>query len=162
MSFQTDRLLPWRTALENVALGLQIGGVARARASEIAREWLARVKMADAADRYPHELSGGMRQRVSLARALAVDPEIVLLDESFSQLDAVTSVALRADFRTLVRTLGKTCLFITHRIEDAVDMADRVLVLAAPAHVSLEARPADHPDHQALIERIGAAMTNEE
>ncbi|HTW82875.1 MAG TPA: ABC transporter ATP-binding protein [Candidatus Sulfotelmatobacter sp.] len=158
ISFQTDRLLPWRTTLENVALGLQIGGTPRTQALERARTWLARVKMTGAEEKYPHELSGGMRQRVSLARALAVDPEIVLLDESFSQLDQVTSAELRRDFRALVHDLGKTCLFITHRIEDAIEMADRVVVLAAPAHVVLELRPADHPDPRALVDRIAAAM----
>lgn len=160
MSFQTDRLLPWRTALENVELGLAIFGIPRAAARERAREWLGRVKMGAAETRYPHELSGGMRQRVSLARALAVDPEIILLDESFSQLDQVTSAELRRDFRQLVRRFGKTCLFITHRIEDAVEMADRVLVLAPPAHVVLEARPGDAHSNSALVERIATAMTS--
>jgi NitT/TauT family transport system ATP-binding protein len=158
ISFQTDRLLPWRTALENVALGLQIAGVHGAAARERARTWLGRVKMSGAEDKYPHELSGGMRQRVSLARTLAVDPEIILLDESFSQLDQVTSAELRHDFRQLVRALGKTCLFITHRIEDAVEMADRVIVLAAPAHVVLDVRPGDHPDPRVLVDRIATAM----
>ncbi len=161
MSFQTDRLLPWRTALENVELGLAIFGVPRATARERAREWLGRVKMGTAEERYPHELSGGMRQRVSLARALAVDPEIILLDESFSQLDQVTSAELRRDFRELVHTFGKTCLFITHRIEDAVEMADRVLVLAPPAHVVLEARPGDANDRTALVQRIAAAVMSD-
>ena len=97
--------------------------------------------MAGSEDKYAHELSGGMRQRVSLARALAVDPEILLLDESFSQLDHVTSKTLRADVSELVRKLGKTCLLITHRIDDAIEMADRILVLAIPARVMLEVRP---------------------
>lgn len=138
VSFQTDRLLPWRTAMENVELGLQILGVAREEAVKRAELWLGRVNMAAARDKYPHELSGGMRQRVSLARALAVDPSILLLDESFSQLDAVTSAQLRREVAGLLRSLHKTCLFITHRIEDAIEMADRILVLAAPARVALE------------------------
>ena len=138
VSFQTDRLLPWRTALDNAALGLQILGRARAEARSIARQWLARVKLEGAEDKYLHELSGGMRQRVSLARALAVDPEIVLLDESFSQLDHVTSQTLRRDFSQVVRQVGKTCVFVTHRIDDALEMADRILVLAAPARLALE------------------------
>jgi NitT/TauT family transport system ATP-binding protein len=158
ISFQTDRLLPWRTACENVELGLQILGRRTSVARQEAYAWLARVKMAGAEEKYPHELSGGMRQRVSLARALAVDPAIVLLDESFSQLDHVTSMELRRDFRELVTSLHKTCLFITHRIDDAIEMADRILVLAAPAHVVLEARPCEHPDPEALTEAIAAAM----
>jgi len=138
VSFQTDRLLPWRTALDNAALGLQILGRPRAAARQVAREWLARVKLEGAEDKYVHELSGGMRQRVSLARALAVDPEIVLLDESFSQLDHVTSQTLRRDFSQIVRQVGKTCVFVTHRIDDALEMADRILVLAAPARLAIE------------------------
>jgi NitT/TauT family transport system ATP-binding protein len=142
VSFQTDRLLPWRTAVENVALGLQILGVGAAERRRRAEEWLANVKITGAENisKYPHELSGGMRQRTSLARALAVDPDLLLLDESFSQLDHVTSQDLRADVAELVRRLGKTCVLITHRIDDALEMADRVLVLKAPAAVALDLR----------------------
>ncbi len=140
VSFQTDRLLPWRSAMENVELGLQIAGVPAAERHRRALQWLENVKIfgPENAAKYPHQLSGGMRQRVSLARALAVDPALVLLDESFSQLDHVTSAALRADFAALVRRLGKTCVLITHRIDDALEMADRILVLAAPARLMLE------------------------
>ena len=138
VSFQTDRLLPWRTACENVELGLLILNKSKAEARTTALEWLRRVKLDGAAGKYPSELSGGMRQRVSLARALAVDPDLVLLDESFSQLDHVTSQVLRRDFSEIVRAVGKTCVFVTHRIDDALEIADRVLVLAAPARVCLE------------------------
>lgn len=140
VSFQSDRLLPWRTALDNVALGLEILKYDKAERVRIATEWLDKVNITGAENhrKYPHELSGGMRQRVSLARALAVDPGLVLLDESFSQLDHVTSKKLRADFTSLIRNLGKTCVLITHRIDDALEMADRILVLRAPAAVQLE------------------------
>jgi NitT/TauT family transport system ATP-binding protein len=140
VSFQTDRLLPWRTAVENVELGLQIAGVNAGERRQRALQWLENVKIfgEENAAKYPHQLSGGMRQRVSLARALAVDPALVLLDESFSQLDHVTSATLRADFAALVRRLAKTCVLITHRIDDAIEMADRILVLAAPARLMLE------------------------
>jgi NitT/TauT family transport system ATP-binding protein len=138
VSFQTDRLLPWRTARENVELGMLILNRPKHEARAAAIEWLGRVKLAGAEDKYVHEMSGGMRQRVSLARALAVNPDLVLLDESFSQLDHVTSNVLRRDFSQIVRQYGKTCVFVTHRIDDALEIADRVLVLAAPARVCLE------------------------
>ncbi len=161
VSFQTDRLLPWRTACENVELGLLILNRSKSEARATALEWLRRVKLDGAEDKYTSELSGGMRQRVSLARALAVDPELVLLDESFSQLDHVTSQVLRRDFSEIVRTYGKTCVFVTHRIVDALEIADRVLVLAAPARVCLELTISAHQrgdaakmsDMHACIER---------
>jgi NitT/TauT family transport system ATP-binding protein len=96
--------------------------------------------MTGAERKYPHELSGGMRQRVSFARALAVEPAIVLLDESFGQLDEVTSRELRRDFAELVRGLGTTSVLVTHRLEEALEMADRVVVLGAPARVLAEIR----------------------
>ena len=138
VSFQTDRLLAWRTAVENVELGLLILGVDRKIARSRAAEWLARVNLGQVLNKYPHELSGGMRQRVSLARALAVDPRLVLLDESFSQLDHVTSRNLRRDFCAVAQDYHKTCLMVTHRIEDALEMADRVIVLGAGAEIVLE------------------------
>jgi NitT/TauT family transport system ATP-binding protein len=143
VSFQTDRLLPWRTAVENVELGLLILGKSRSQARARAKEWLARVRLEGTEDKYVHELSGGMRQRVSLARALAIDPEIVFLDESFSQLDHVTSKTLRRDFLQIAREFQKTCLLITHRIDDALEMADRALVLSPPAKVALEVSISD-------------------
>lgn len=163
VAFQTDRLLPWRTAVQNVELGLLILGEPKAQARKVAMEWLDRVSLAQSADLYPHELSGGMRQRVSLARALAIDPEILLLDECFSQLDHVTSQTLRADVSAVIRKYRKTCLFITHRIEDAIEMADRILVLGAPARLLLEASPTeedrtDREKFQLLHHQIAAAL----
>lgn len=173
VSFQSDRLLPWRSALDNVALGLEILKYEKAERIRIATEWLDKVNITGAENhrKYPHELSGGMRQRVSLARALAVDPELVLLDESFSQLDHVTSKKLRSDFTSLIRTLGKTCVLITHRIDDALDMADRILVLQAPAAVQLEIRVPESsrtdPDwlaeqHRRIAEAMGEAEEAED
>jgi NitT/TauT family transport system ATP-binding protein len=162
VSFQTDRLLPWRTAVENAELGLLILGKRKSEAREIAMSWLARVNLRGAENKYVHELSGGMRQRVSLARALALDPELVLLDESFSQLDHVTSQSLRHDFCEVARTYGKTCLMVTHRIEDAVEMADRVIVLGTQARINLElalGRAAKSAAEQnALLKRIETAL----
>ncbi|MBB5047952.1 NitT/TauT family transport system ATP-binding protein [Rhodopseudomonas rhenobacensis] len=167
VSFQTDRLLPWRTAVENAELGLLILGVSKPDARRRAKEWLARVRLDGADDKYVHELSGGMRQRVSLARALAIDPEIVFLDESFSQLDHVTSGTLRRDFYQIARELGKTCVLITHRIDDALEMADRAIVLSQPAKIALEvhiddAARADPARIAELHAQIAAAMGGEE
>lgn len=163
VSFQQDRMLPWMTAVENASLGLRILGKPKAEALDTAATWLSRVGLAGAEDKYVHELSGGMRQRVSLARALAVDPELVLLDESFSQLDHVTSKTLRADFSRVVREFHKTCLFVTHRIDDAIEMADRVLVLEHGANMVFEERidGADRGEtarRTALHDRIAVAM----
>ncbi len=156
-SFQTDRLLPWRRAVDNAALGLQVLGLPRQAARARARQWLARLKLVGADSKFPHELSGGMRQRVSLARALAVDPSVLLLDETFSQLDAATSRVLRADIGALIRDLGKTCLFVTHRIEDAVEMADRIVVLAPGGVVRAELRTGAHT-REALHRQIAQLM----
>jgi NitT/TauT family transport system ATP-binding protein len=166
VSFQTDRLLPWRTARENVELGLEILGRPEKRArSSLAAEWLNRLKLSAAHhDKYPQQLSGGMRQRVSLARALVIDPDLILLDESFSQLDHVTSKALRADFLSLVKGLRKTCVLVTHRIDDALEMADRIIVLAVPGEIKLELALSDATRNDAAwlssaTTQIAAVMT---
>jgi NitT/TauT family transport system ATP-binding protein len=163
VSFQTDRLLPWRTAVENVELGLLILGKSKAQARAHAKEWLARVRLVGVDDKYVHELSGGMRQRVSMARALAIDPQLIFLDESFSQLDHVTSRVLRSDFLQIAREFNKTCLLVTHRIDDALEMADRALVLSPPAKIALELKiseeaRADPKQIAALHAQIAAAM----
>jgi NitT/TauT family transport system ATP-binding protein len=138
--FQGDRLMPWRTAIDNVLLGFEILGVDRTRARAIAQEWLARLGLAGHENDYPHALSGGMRQRVSIARALAVDPMLILCDEPFSALDEMTAGRLRAEFLRLVRDSAKTALFITHSIEEAMEVGDRIMVLHRPARIALEAR----------------------
>jgi NitT/TauT family transport system ATP-binding protein len=138
--FQNDRLMPWRTALDNVMLGLQILDTDKAEAEAIARRWLARLGLTGHENDYPHALSGGMRQRVSISRAFAVEPEILLCDEPFSSLDEMTARGLRAEFLRLVKQNGKTAVFITHHINEAMDVGDRVLVFHRPARIAYEAR----------------------
>jgi NitT/TauT family transport system ATP-binding protein len=137
--FQGDRLMPWRTALDNVLLGLDILGVKRARSEPVALGWLAKLGLAGHERDYPHALSGGMRQRVSIARALAVDPALILCDEPFSALDEMTAGRLRLEFLRLVRDSAKTALFITHSIDEAMEVGDRIMVLRRPARIALEA-----------------------
>ena len=138
--FQNDRLMPWRTALENVLLGLQVLNTDPKQAEETARGWLARLGLSGHENDYPHALSGGMRQRVSIARAFAVNPEILLCDEPFSALDEMTARDLRAEFVKLVRASNKTAVFITHQIGEAMDIGDRVMVFHRPARIAYEAR----------------------
>jgi NitT/TauT family transport system ATP-binding protein len=138
--FQNDRLMPWRSALDNVMLGLQILNIDARQAEVTARNWLTRLGLAGHEHDYPHALSGGMRQRVSIARAFAVDPEILLCDEPFSSLDEMTARDLRAEFVRLVRQNNKTAVFITHQINEAMEIGDRVLVFHRPARIAFEAR----------------------
>ncbi len=138
--FQSDRLMPWRSALDNVQLGLQILDHEPKQAEETARAWLKRLGLSGHENDYPHALSGGMRQRVSIARAFAVDPEILLCDEPFSSLDEMTARDLRAEFVRLVRQNQKTAVFITHQINEAMEIGDRVLVFHRPARIAYEAR----------------------
>ena len=138
--FQNDRLMPWRSALDNVRLGLQVLDTDPKQADETARAWLTRLGLTGHENDYPHALSGGMRQRVSIARAFAVDPEILLCDEPFSSLDEMTARDLRAEFVRLVRQSNKTAVFITHQINEAMEIGDRVLVFHRPARIAYEAR----------------------
>jgi NitT/TauT family transport system ATP-binding protein len=138
--FQNDRLMPWRTALDNVRLGLQVLDTDPTQAEATARQWLTRLGLTGHENDYPHALSGGMRQRVSIARAFAVDPEILLCDEPFSSLDEMTARTLRAEFVRLVRQSNKTAVFITHQINEAMEIGDRVLVFHRPARIAYEAR----------------------
>ena len=138
--FQNDRLMPWRSALDNVVLGLEILDAKRSEAEIVARRWLARLGLSGHENDYPHALSGGMRQRVSIARAFAVEPDILLCDEPFSSLDEMTARDLRAEFVRLVKQSGKTAVFITHHINEAMDVGDRILVFHRPARIAYEAR----------------------
>ena len=138
--FQNDRLMPWRSALDNVALGLELNKVGRDARLGVARTWLAKLGLAGHEDDFPHALSGGMRQRVSIARAFAGRPDILLCDEPFSALDEYTGNALRDEFRDLLRETGATGIFITHSIEEALRLGGRLIVFERPARIAYEAR----------------------
>ncbi|HEY1328172.1 MAG TPA: ABC transporter ATP-binding protein [Casimicrobiaceae bacterium] len=129
--FQAEALMPWRNALRNVMAGLEFRGVAAADAQSRARDWLARVGLAGFEDRYPHQLSGGMRKRVALAQTLILDPEIVLMDEPFSALDVQTRQLMENELLELWSADRRSVLFITHDLEEAIALSDRVVVLSA-------------------------------
>ena len=129
--FQADALMPWRNALDNVTAGLEFRGVPRAAAAARGHEWLARVGLAGFENRYPHQLSGGMRKRVALAQMLILDPEILLMDEPFSALDIQTRQLMENELLDLWSANRKSVLFITHDLEEAIALSDRVVVLSA-------------------------------
>lgn len=145
MVFQDARLLPWRRVLGNVAFGLEKTGLGRPERLARARDALALVGLADMAERWPHQLSGGQRQRVALARALAVRPSILLMDEPFSALDVQTRESLQDELVRIREETGKTILFVTHDIDEAVYMADRVIALAGKPGEVRAARRIDVP-----------------
>jgi NitT/TauT family transport system ATP-binding protein len=127
---QKDLLLPWRRIRENVAFGLEIRGLPAAERRERASALMERCRLKGFEDHYPHQLSGGMRQRAALARTLAVDPHVLLLDEPFSALDAQTKMVLQADLARTLADERKTALFITHDLIESVALSDRVLVMS--------------------------------
>jgi NitT/TauT family transport system ATP-binding protein len=129
--FQTEALMPWRSAIGNVMVGLQYRGVPEADARAQAQAWLERVGLADFGDRYPHQLSGGMRKRTALAQVLALDPDIILMDEPFSALDIQTRQLMENEVLELWAARKKAVLFITHDLDEAIAMSDRVVVLSA-------------------------------
>lgn len=136
--FQQDRLLPWRTALENAKLGLEMLNLPAGEQRDVAASWLDRVGLGDYLNAYPHELSGGMRQRVAMARAYSVDPAVLVVDEAFGHLDEVTAIALRKTFSELTRNEGKTAVMVTHQLDEALDVADRILVFGRPAKLLMD------------------------
>ncbi|GEC55040.1 NitT/TauT family transport system ATP-binding protein [Bradyrhizobium japonicum] len=129
--FQQYALFPWRTAAQNVEFGLDIAGLKPKQRGEIARHFLDLVGLSGFADRYPHELSGGMKQRVAIARSLAYDPEVLLMDEPFAALDAQTRETLQGELLRIWRATGKTIIFITHGIDEAVVLGQRVAVMTS-------------------------------
>ncbi|UFM67188.1 glycine betaine/L-proline ABC transporter ATP-binding protein (plasmid) [Paracoccus sp. MA] len=129
MVFQSVALLPQRTVLENAAFGLEVQGVPRDERNRAAEAALAKVGLSDWTARYPSELSGGMQQRVGLARALTSDPEIILMDEPFSALDPLIRRQLQDEFRQLTKDLGKSAVFITHDLDEAIRIGDRIAIM---------------------------------
>ena len=129
--FQAESLMPWRTALANVMAGLEFRGGAPAEARAQADEWLRRVGLGGFGDRYPHQLSGGMRKRTSLAQTLALDPDIILMDEPFSALDIQTRQLMENEVLDLWAKKRKAVLFITHDLDEAIAMSDRVVIMSA-------------------------------
>jgi NitT/TauT family transport system ATP-binding protein len=159
--FQNDRLLPWRTALQNVELGLEMLHVAREQRRATALRWLATLGLRGHEHDYPHALSGGMRQRVSIARAFATDARILLCDEPFSALDEMTGRALRAEFVKLVKENGKTAVFITHSINEALEIGDRIVVLQRPANIAFDlplSKAASDTERETIRGRIQSVL----
>jgi NitT/TauT family transport system ATP-binding protein len=140
--FQDFALMPWATVLRNAAFGLELRGVPKTEREEIAREYVDKVGLAGSEDAYPHQLSGGMRQRVGLARALAVDADILLMDEPFASVDEQIRRKFQEDLLHLLNVEKKTVIFVTHSIEEAVYVSDQVVILTrGPAQVSKVVRP---------------------
>lgn len=129
--FQQDALLPWKTVLANIALGLELRGVERREAGERARVWLRRVGLDGFGEHYPHQLSGGMRKRVAMAQTWIVEPDIVLMDEPFGALDVHTRLRMEGEILGLWAETRQTVVFVTHDLEEAVALSDEVVVLSA-------------------------------
>jgi NitT/TauT family transport system ATP-binding protein len=142
--FQGEALLPWRCALDNVVAGLEFAGVERAQACEQGRDWMKRVGLSGFEDRYPHQMSGGMRKRTMLAQTLIRDPDLILMDEPFSALDIQTRQLMENEVLELWMAKRKAVLFITHDLDEAIAMSDRVVVLSAG--------PGTHPIGEFVID----------
>ena len=170
--FQDDALLPWRTAVENVALGLRLNGRDRRAAVAEAEEWLARLSLSGFEARYPRELSGGQRKRVALAQVLALKPLLLLMDEPFASLDAIVRARVTQDVVDLVEREGIGVLLVTHDLEEAIALSDRVYLLSQGprAHISQcytipiprprnVMRARTHPKFAPLLERLWADLS---
>jgi NitT/TauT family transport system ATP-binding protein len=167
--FQDHALFPWLSALDNVATPLRLRGVGRKDREAQAREYLAAVHLADFADRRPHELSGGMRQRVAIARTLATAAPVLLMDEPFGSLDAMTRDLLHDELESIWRERGLTVLFVTHNVREAVRLGDRVVLLSSrPGRIVAEydvaidrPRRIEDPDVSSLAGAITNALRKE-
>jgi NitT/TauT family transport system ATP-binding protein len=149
-----DQLFPWRTVLDNVAYPLRVTGRSRGAAAESARRFVEMTGLSPAADRYPHQLSGGMKQRVAIARALALEPLILLMDEPFGSLDAQTRTRLQRELYDIATRTAVTLLFVTHSIQEAIVLGDRVVVLSHPPSVVkdiVDVGHIDDPDSEEFV-----------
>jgi NitT/TauT family transport system ATP-binding protein len=158
---QKDLLLPWRSIVHNVEFGLEARAISRAERRARALRELERCRLHDFAQSYPYQLSGGMRQRAALARTLAIEPAIVLLDEPFSALDAQTKLILQKSFAGTIAASGITTLLITHDLMEAVIMSDRILVMSERPGRIIEEIPVDLPDRDNPMARISAPRARE-
>ncbi len=143
---QKDLLMPWRTIAQNIEFGLELRGVHKADRSKVSEQLLRQCHLTGFGANYPHQLSGGMRQRAALARTLAVDPLVLLLDEPFSALDAQTKMILQQDLARTVDEQRKTVLFITHDLVEAVALSDRILIMSERPGTIVEQITVDIPD----------------
>jgi NitT/TauT family transport system ATP-binding protein len=158
---QKDLLLPWRSIVRNVEFGLEARAISRAERRERAERELQRCRIHDFAASYPYQLSGGMRQRAALARTLAIEPAIVLLDEPFSSLDAQTKLILQKSFAQTIAASAITTLLITHDLMEAVIMSDRILVMSERPGRIIEEIPVDLPHRDDPLARIAAPRARE-
>ena len=156
--FQSDSLLPWRTVVENISLGLEIQGRYRAASRRTVESLVKLVGLEGFERHYPHQISGGMRQRVNLARALAINPEVLLMDEPFAALDAQTRELMQAELLRIWSDERKTVIFITHQIDEAAYLADRVLVFSARPAVVKAVIPVDIPRPRPLAVKRQPAL----
>jgi NitT/TauT family transport system ATP-binding protein len=173
MIFQQESLFPWKTVWDNVEFALKMRGIERAERRDRTQDWLSKVGLLRFAGAYPYQLSGGMKQRVSIARAFALDPEILLMDEPFAALDQQTKLLLQEELIRLWSDTGKTVIFVTHNIDEAVVLGDRVIVMTAhPGHIKDEVsvdlpRPRDpmgirtDPRYVELTQEIWHLLRNE-
>jgi NitT/TauT family transport system ATP-binding protein len=143
--FQADAVLPWKNVLDNVAIGLRYRGVSKAEAHERARDWLDRVGLTGFEDRYPHQLSGGMRKRVALAQSMITGPSLLLLDEPFAALDVQTRELMQNELLALWSGTGAAVVFVTHDLTEAISLADRVVVMTAGPATVKDVVPIDLP-----------------
>jgi NitT/TauT family transport system ATP-binding protein len=153
--FQNDRLLPWRSAIQNVELGLEMLDLPKPERRATAQLWLTRLGLAGHEHDFPHALSGGMRQRVSIARAFATNAGILLCDEPFSALDEIDRGSPAREFVRLVKENGKTAVFITHSISEALEIGDRIVVMKRPAMIAYDVSFDSQPQNLLSILEVG-------